>query len=123
MNKRISDTVGADPARQWQGVYLGRVTKNRYQDLWIKCQVPQILGTAESNWAAPMLDPRQGKSYQKWSFEVPCGCDVPCDIDYPPGPALKIGTLVLVMFIGGDINVPVYMLYGLDSGRQPQVNG
>lgn len=117
---RISPTVGVEPGRRWEGVYLGRVSKNRPQDLWVRCQVPQILGTAETNWAAPMLDPRQGRSYQNWSFEVPCSCPEPCDLPYPAGPGPNVGTLICVMFLGGNINTPVYMLYGLDSGRQPQ---
>lgn len=88
---RVSKTVGADAARQWHGVYLARVARNRKQDLWVELQVPQVLGTALSNWAPP----------------------VGAIIDTPgitPGPGLLPGTIVLAMFVGGDINTPVFLL-------------
>lgn len=126
MSTRVHGTVGADEPQQWPGIYLGRASTNRRPDLWITAQVPQVLGTATTDWMPPALDPRQGRSYETWSFEVPCGCgasedhDENCNPPYPPGPGPKPGTVILVMFIGGNINTPCYLLYGLDYTRFAQ---
>ena len=69
--------------RQWLGVYIGRVTKTR-GDLWVKLQVPQILGRAETNWAAPA--------------------------GFNTGTPPVAGSIVLAMFVGGDPNTPCYLL-------------
>lgn len=75
--------------KQWFGTYLGKVSNNR-SDGWAQLRVPQVLGTAQSNWARPM------------------GAAVAS----PPA----IGKLVVVMFMGGDINHPVYDLTSQETG-------
>jgi hypothetical protein len=70
--------------RQWFGVYIGRVSKTRTTDNWVILQVPQVMGTAETAWAAPL----------GYMTSAP-----------------TTGNQVQVMFIGGDINHPVYHLY------------
>jgi len=60
------------------------VSKTRAQDNWVKLQVPQVQGIAGTNWAAPM--------------------------GFSSGSAPAAGSIVLVLFVGGDINTPVYAL-------------
>lgn len=81
------------PARQWFGVYMGRVLRTRTTDNWVILQVPQILGTAETNWAAP--------------------------VGYMPTSGPNVGDLAQVQFIGGDINHPVYHLYAQANDLVP----
>jgi hypothetical protein len=89
------------------GVYLGRVSGSR-GDGWVKVRVPQVLGTAESDWARPMgMD----------SLVFP-----PADTELPHWPVHgkvvfyggtggpNVGDLVMVMFQGGDVRLPVYAL-------------
>ena len=66
--------------KQWDSVYLGRVAHTR-ADSWAQLQVPQVLGAALTAWARPM------------GFST-------------GGPAT--GTIVLVQFLGGDLNFPIY---------------
>jgi hypothetical protein len=105
MTRRVTDEIGTDPTRQWFGIYEGRIIHIRESDLYIQAKVPQVLGQAVTNWAAPMIDPRQGTQYSLYG--------IPPAPDYPPGPGPGIGSRVLVMFVGGDINTPVYCLYGI----------
>jgi hypothetical protein len=83
--QRAAREIGTDPVRQWHGIYLARVVRNRAADSWLQLQVPQVLGMAVSNWAAP------------------AGAE-----DNGTGPVP--GTIVLAMFLGGDIDQPLYML-------------
>lgn len=79
---RVANEVGPPPAQQWLGIYLARVARTRTQDNYVQLQVPQILGTAITNWAPPL---------GLWT-------------GVSPAP----GTAVLAAFIGGDINSPVW---------------
>lgn len=76
--------------QQWFGVYLGKVYQTRSADPWARLQVPQVLGTTPTNWARPA------------GFES--------------GAAPSVGTIVLVMFVGGDINRPCYLLTSQEIG-------
>lgn len=75
-------TTTATAVRQWLGVYKARVVRTKPGSVSVQLQVPQVLGTAVSNWADPM---------SAWTGN-------------PPAP----GTVVLAMFVGGDINTPVW---------------
>lgn len=79
---KVAQEVGANPAPQWLGIYLARVSRTRAQDNYVQLQVPQVLGSAVTNWAAPL---------GVWTGISP----VP-------------GTAVLAAFVGGDINTPVW---------------
>lgn len=79
---RVTDGVGVPPAQQWLGIYLARIARTRTQDNYVQLQVPQILGTAVTNWAPPL---------GIWT-------------GVSPAP----GTAVLAAFIGGDVNSPVW---------------
>lgn len=70
--------------RQWFGVYQGVVVKTSdpLGQLRVILTVPQVLGTAYSQWAVP-LSSSEGS---------------------PPA----AGALVAVMFLGGDVNHPAY---------------
>lgn len=83
---RILERVGAEPQHQLHGVYGASCYNNRDPkgEGRIEMRVPQVLGTAISNWA------------ERMSF--------PSNKGVPP-----IGEFVLAMFIGGDINRPAYM--------------
>jgi hypothetical protein len=85
VSTRVASEVGADAPRQWHGVYLARVVNSRVPDRWLQLQIPQVLGTSVSNWAAPMA-----------------AAD-------GTGPGASTGTIVLAMFVGGDVNTPVWM--------------
>jgi hypothetical protein len=76
--------------KQWLGVYLGTVVQTRPQDAYVQVQVPQLSGFAVHTWAPPMGT-----------------------ISSAPA----IGETVLVMFIAGDLNYPVYNV----TGTQPFV--
>lgn len=84
MSARVSPQVGLNAPPQWHGIYLARTVNNRAADQWLQLQIPQVLGAVLSNWAAPVGTDGAG-----------------------PGPAP--GTVVLAMFVGGDINTPVYL--------------
>jgi hypothetical protein len=68
---------------QWWGIYFGYVSSNSdpTDSGRLKLRVPQVLGTAVSGWATPMVP-----------------------LTYVP----PIGALVAVMFVGGDPTQPVY---------------
>lgn len=90
MTTRVAPQVGLDPAPQWAGVYLATVVSTRATDQAARLQIPQLLGQAVSNWALPV-----GQA------------------NAPGGVAP--GTVVLAMFVGGNINVPVWMPYNLPA--------
>jgi hypothetical protein len=71
--------------RQWFGAYKGVVVRNDdpLSQLRVVVTVPQVLGTALSQWAPP-LSATAGS---------------------PPA----VGAAVTIMFVGGDINHPGYM--------------
>lgn len=81
---RYLDSAGVRPARVWHGTYAAKVVniQDPLQQKRIKMRIPQVLGTAISNWAPPVFNPNL------------------------PVPA--VGTLVNAVFIGGDINGPLY---------------
>lgn len=82
---RILRTVGAEPQHQLHGMYGSSVFNNRDPKgkNRVELHIPQVLGTAISNWADPIAN-SSGKS-----------------------PA--VGTYVVCVFIGGDINRPAYV--------------
>jgi hypothetical protein len=81
---RVLHDTGTEPKKQILGVYSGSVanTNDPKRSGRVKLTIPQVLGTAVSNWAVP------------FGFTS--------DI-IPP-----VSTLVHVMFDGGDINHPIY---------------
>lgn len=156
---RTKDGAGTGSVPQWHGIYLGRVSNTRKDDLWVRVNVPQLLGDKEiSNWARPAAfnsvgaiappsaaykvtnNPESasgGAPYDKdWADSKPQGWGgfqkdpgttdstdkATTPADWPggrgrptgfgdetgPGPAA--GTLVLVFFLGGDLNQPAYLL-------------
>jgi hypothetical protein len=76
---------------EYHDVYLGRVAHTRSTDAWVQLQVPQVLGTALTAWARPM-------GFNDLTTEPP------------------VGTLVLVQFIGADLNHPCYSLTSKEVG-------
>lgn len=84
ISSRYLDTAGVRHARQWHGVYLAKVVNvmDPLQQKRIKMRVPQVLGTAISNWAPPVFNP---------NLPVP-----------------DVGALINAVFQGGDINAPLY---------------
>lgn len=81
---RVLSTTGTAPKQLYHGIYTGSVVNiNDPVNLGrVTLKVPQVLGTATSNWAPPL-------GYNV--FQVPA-----------------TGTIVHVMFEGGDVNHPVY---------------
>lgn len=75
-------------ARQWFGVYAATVynTADPLKQSRVQLRVPQVLGSAVSNWAAPLG--------QLASAPV-------------------IGTSVVAMFLGGDVSHPVFIPMGM----------
>lgn len=112
---------------QLYGAYLGIVTHTRTQDLWIRVNIPQILGDQDSNWARPIGfnsagSPSPPVASVAGEPEAPLawgGFPAPYQ-QYPgqpvgwsphetgPGPA--VNSLVVVLFLGGDRNRPGYLL-------------
>lgn len=82
---RVVGPVGTDPTSQFSGLYLGSVvnTNDPLQQSRVTLYVPQVLGTAVSNWAMPI-----GNSAILGSVTT--------------------GQIVYATFIGGDRNQPVY---------------
>jgi hypothetical protein len=100
--------AGAHPVKTHFGVYLGRVTASR-GDGWVKANVPQVLGNAESDWARPMgmtglVTPPADTELPHWP---PSPGKVPF---YLGGTGPQVGSMVLVMFLGGDVRLPCYAL-------------
>lgn len=71
--------------RQWFGAYQAFVIRNDDPKGThrVTLQIPQVLGTATSQWASP------------------------ASVAVTSAPA--VGTVVTAMFLGGDINHPVYL--------------
>lgn len=71
---------------QWPGIYQGVVhgSADPAGQLRVRLLVPQVLETAVSNWAVP--------------------------VGATSATAPGAGTSVMVMFLGGDINYPVYFM-------------
>lgn len=76
-------TGGEPPVKRWWGIYYGYVANNADTTKAgrVQLRVPQVFGSATSNWASPMVP-----------------------VTYIP----KVGTQVTVMFVGGDPSVPVW---------------
>lgn len=86
MSTRVLRTVGTDTTPQCFGLYQGSVVNTNDPLLQGRVQlfVPQVLGTANSNWA---------KTLGQTSLLAP----------------VVVGQPVFVMFIGGDRNQPTYI--------------
>jgi hypothetical protein len=108
---------------QLHGVYLGVVTHTRQQDLWVKISIPQLLGDQDSNWARPAGFNSVGSltpPAAAWDSPAPLpwggftgqqGSGQPVGWSAAEtGPGPPPGSLVVVMFIGGDRNRPAYLL-------------
>jgi hypothetical protein len=157
--QRASPGTGIEGVPRWHGIYLGTVTHTREQDLWVRMNVPQLLGDKEiTNWARPAghntvgainpptaaykvvpnpvdiadqspvdkgwadRQPQGWGGHQKDPGSTDSSLDSPEPTDRPSGrgrpmgfgdekgPGPPPGTLVLVQFLGGDINEPVYHL-------------
>lgn len=108
------------------GMYLGKVTHTRQQDLWVRVNIPQLWADQDSNWARPIgfnsigssnppvqawtEDPepplKWGGFTSNWQYPgQPAGWS-PKEI----GPGAPVGSLVVVLFLGGDRNRPGYLL-------------
>ena len=85
MSGAYLSTGGERTVKQWLGIYQGVVVNNAdpLNQQRVITQVPQIFGTAFSAWASPL---------------------VPIGVAGPP-----VGTQVIVMFLGGDPDQPVYI--------------
>lgn len=88
---RILNTVGTPPKQQWNGTYMASVVQNNdpLGEGRVTLYIPQVLGTAVSNWARP-----QGYG----SMAIP-----------------QVGQMVHASFNGGDINHPVYSYVSLST--------
>lgn len=78
------NAAGTATKRMWHGIYTASVvsTQDPLKKSRVTLKVPQVLGTSSSNWAVPI------------GFE-------------PVIPA--VNQIVWAMFLGGDINHPLYM--------------
>lgn len=116
-------TAQAPENEQLFGLYLGVVTHTRAQDLWIQVNIPQILGDQDSNWARPIGFNSVGSlvpPVAAWDYAPPLPWGGFTEQQYAgqptgwseheigPGPA--VGSLVVVLFLGGDRNRPGYLL-------------
>lgn len=77
-------TAGVPDDPQWLGIYSAQVavTADPLGQGRVRLIIPQVLGTAQSNWATPMQ----------------------------PGITPAAGTVCLAAFLGGNINQPYYFL-------------
>lgn len=82
---RTLSVIGTPPTSQFFGVYYGSVvnTNDPLDQNRIQVLIPQVLGTAHSNWAVPLGDTTLSGS-------------------------VVAGQAVFVFFIGGDRNLPAY---------------
>jgi hypothetical protein len=85
MSARIVSTAGTKAVEKFPEIFYAKVTStadplNQHR---LQLSIPQVLGTAKSNWAAPV--------------------GFPPDATIPP-----VGTVIYAMFVGGDRNHPVY---------------
>jgi hypothetical protein len=82
---RVLNTVGVAPKQMFHGVYLASVVSNNdpLGEGRITMYVPQVLGTAVSNWARPL-------GYT--------ATDIPA-----------VSSMVHAYFAGGDVNHPIYV--------------
>ena len=82
-SSRVLSAAGTEAKKMYYGIYQASVVStqdpNRLNRVTLK--VPQILGTATTNWASPV----------RLSGSIPA-----------------VGITIYVMFTGGDINHPVY---------------
>lgn len=114
------------PAEQLLGMYLAVVTHTRGQDLWVKVSIPQVFGNEDSNWARPigfnsagsLTPPVQANTGEPEPALLWGG--IPDNWVNPgqplgwsateTGPGPLAGSLVVVLFLGGDRNRPGYLL-------------
>ncbi len=114
------------PAEQLFGMYLGTVTHTRTQDLWVQISIPQVLGDQDSNWARPigfnsagsLTPPVQANTPDpepalKWGGVTGNWVNPGQPVGWSAketGPGPPVGSLVIVLFLGGDRNRPGYLL-------------
>lgn len=89
--KRILGTVGVDDKQMFHGIYMASVVNvnDPLNESRVTLKIPQVLGTATSNWADPL--------------------------GFSPNTIPAPGTIVHAYFTGGDINFPVYVKIDLSS--------
>lgn len=92
---RILHTTGVPKKQMWHGIYQASVvnTNDPANEGRVTLRVPQVLGTAVSNWARAL--------------------------GYSPILVPSPGTMVHAYFTGGDINFPIYIYTG---GIQTEIN-
>lgn len=83
--RRVVPTVGTEPKRTWDEIYMASCAQNNdpLNQGRIKMYVPQVLGKAISDWATPL--------------------------GFSPITIPAVGQMVHAYFAGGDINRPVYI--------------
>src|ERR1700722_12025906 len=84
MSTPYMPTAGVPNDPQWDGIYQAQiaVTQDPLNQGRVRLFIPQVLGTAQSNWATAMQ----------------------------PGITPAAGTRVLAVFPGGNINMPSYFV-------------
>jgi hypothetical protein len=84
-------TAGQGDVRQWFGIYAGLVVNNNdpINAGRITCYVPQVMGNAVTTWVEPLVPSSSA----------------------PPTP----GSQVIVQFLGGDPNHPLYLPYAYSA--------
>lgn len=97
---RVVSTAGTSPTPQCLGLYQGSVANitDPLQQGRVQLYVPQVLGTAVSNWAKPLGDS-------------------------PLTGAVILGQYVFVLFIGGDRNQPTYIPQNWATGTNFSLAG
>lgn len=80
---RTTGAAGTESKKMFFGIYLASVISTQDPERLgrVTLSVPQVLGSATSNWADMVND----------------GNDIP-----------GIGAIIYAMFVGGDVNKPVY---------------
>ena len=83
---------------QWLGMYYATVSSSADPLRMGRCQlrIPQVLGTEVSPWAWALTTKTLAGPFYRHC----------CRVDQPPA----VGTAVAVMFLGGDLSQPAYML-------------
>lgn len=117
------DSAHSPENQQLFGMYLGTVTHTRAQDLWIRVNIPQLLADQDSNWARPIGFNSVGSAnppVAAWDSAPPLpwgGFTAQQYAGQPTGwsahemgPGPGAGSLVVVLFLGGDRNRPGYLL-------------
>lgn len=117
------DSAHSPENQQLFGMYLGTVTHTRARDLWIRVNIPQLLADQDSNWARPIGFNSVGSAnppVAAWDSAPPLPWGGFTQQQYAGqptgwsahemGPGPGVGSLVVVLFLGGDRNRPGYLL-------------